>query len=111
MLVFTKKHFYTGKLLNIIVPHDAGGSDVNGGYLAIQLYKELNNESEIPVIYYSENACNYIASSGGYRFNFENCVLDDYAKVHLTIVKDTTVVPPYKPTTETDYTKISKIRF
>lgn len=111
MLVFTKKHFYTGKLLNIIIPHDSGGSYVSGGYLAIQVYKELNNESEIPQIFYSENKCDYIASSGGYRFNFVNCVLDDYAKVHLTIVKDKTVIPPYKPTTVTDNTGISKIRF
>ena len=72
-LVFTKKHFYTGKLLNIIIPHNSGGSDVSGGYLAIQVYKELNNESEEPITYYSENSCDYVPSADGYKFNFVNC--------------------------------------
>ena len=110
-LVFTKKHFFVGKLLNIIIPHNSGGSGVKGGYLAIQVYKELNNPSEVPTTYYSENTCDYVASSGGYRYNFENCVLDDYAEVHLTVVSDKTVVPPYKPDSNTDFDKISKIRF
>ena len=112
MLAFTKKHFFVGKLLNILIPHDAnGGSDISGGYLVIQVYKELNNQSEVPTTYYSDNSCDYIPSNDGYRYNFTNCILDDYAKVHLTIVKDNTVVPPYKPDSNTDFTKISKIRF
>ena len=106
MLAFTKKHFFVGKLLNILIPHDAnGGSDISGGYLVIQVYKELNNQSEVPTTYYSDNSCDYIPSNDGYRYNFTNCILDDYAKVHLTIVKDNTVVPPYKPDSNTDFTK------
>ena len=50
MIVLTKKHFYTGKIVNLTLYHDnkADSSSRNGGYLVIQAYKELNNMNEVP---------------------------------------------------------------
>ena len=119
MIVLTKKHFYTGKIVNLTLYHDnkADSSSRNGGYLVIQAYKELNNMNEVPQTYYSTNRAEYETTEDCYRFNFENCVLNDYAKVHICMVRDTDVVPAYKPTSEQctisegeTKSKISKIR-
>ena len=97
-IVFSKKHFYTGKIETITLYHDgAGDYRVQGGYLAIQVYKESNNENEVPQIFYSSNSYAYKSEDKCYKFNFENCVLNDYAKVHISMVRDTNVVPAYKP--------------
>lgn len=117
-IVFSKKHFYRGSIVNITIPHDGlGDGSVRGGYLAIQVYKEVNNKDEIPTIYYSDNSSEYDASKKCYKFNFTNCILDDYAKVHLTVVRDKLVVPTYSPTTSQvvkqeweDSPQVSKIR-
>ena len=98
MIVYTRKHFYVGNISTVSITND-GYSGLQGGYLVLQVYKELDNENEIPTTYYSENKLEKqdVISNKCYNFYFNNCTLTDYAKVHISLVNDKTIIPPYKP--------------
>ena len=97
-VIFSKKHFTTGKIDEIIIEHDNSPSYISnvensGGYLVLQLLDENGNQLE-DNIFYSDDVCPYDTSSSQYKFTFSNCVLsDNYNSIHLAMVADKNIIP------------------
>ena len=100
-IVFGRKHFISGIVSKITIPHDNKTGDGAGqnGYLAIQVFDEKldeNNQSvlEQVAIYYSTEEEQYNTTKGKYEFLFNNVVIpENYKQVHLTVVENKTIVP------------------
>ena len=100
-IVFGRKHFISGIVSKITIPHDNKTGDGAGqnGYLAIQVFDEKldeNNQSvlEQVAIYYSSEEEQYNTTKGKYEFLFDNVEIpENYKQVHLTVVENDTIVP------------------
>ena len=97
-VLFSKNHFVTGKIDEIIIEHDNSPSylsnvNVDGGYLVLQLLNSDGTQMD-DNIFYSDEICAYDTSSSHYKFTFSNCILpDDYSTVHIALVGDKETIP------------------
>ena len=100
-IVFGRKHFISGIVSKITIPHDnkTGEGAGQNGYLAIQVFDEKldeNNQSvlEQVAIYYSTEEEQYNTTKGKYEFLFDNVVIpENYKQIHLSLVENKTITP------------------